>query len=71
VQRTSAMAVASLNRLRSAVAHSKVIIVDGELVVTGSFNFTKSEQERNAEKRTFIQSTPETWLAGFWQIARA
>jgi len=32
-----------------AIAHSKIMIIDGETVITGSFNFTKSAQERNAE----------------------
>jgi phosphatidylserine/phosphatidylglycerophosphate/cardiolipin synthase-like enzyme len=32
-----------------AIAHNKVIIIDGETVVTGSFNFTKAAQEKNAE----------------------
>jgi phosphatidylserine/phosphatidylglycerophosphate/cardiolipin synthase-like enzyme len=32
-----------------AIAHSKVIVIDGEVVITGSFNFTKAAQEKNAE----------------------
>ena len=32
-----------------AIAHNKVIIVDGEIVITGSFNFTKAAEESNAE----------------------
>lgn len=32
-----------------AIAHNKVMVLDGERVITGSFNFTKSAQERNAE----------------------
>jgi phosphatidylserine/phosphatidylglycerophosphate/cardiolipin synthase-like enzyme len=32
-----------------AIAHNKVMIVDGETVITGSFNFTKSAEENNAE----------------------
>ena len=32
-----------------AIAHNKIIIVDGEIVLTGSFNFTKAAEERNAE----------------------
>jgi len=30
-------------------AHNKIMIVDGETVVTGSFNFTKAAQNKNAE----------------------
>lgn len=32
-----------------AIAHNKVIVIDGEVVLTGSFNFTKAAQEKNAE----------------------
>jgi PLD-like domain len=27
---------------RHAIAHNKVIIIDGQVVITGSFNFTKA-----------------------------
>jgi phospholipase D len=33
----------------SGIAHNKVIIIDLRLLVTGSFNFTKSADTRNAE----------------------
>lgn len=32
-----------------AIAHNKLIVVDDEKVITGSFNFSKAAQERNAE----------------------
>jgi phosphatidylserine/phosphatidylglycerophosphate/cardiolipin synthase-like enzyme len=32
-----------------AISHDKVMIIDGETVITGSFNFTKAAQEKNAE----------------------
>jgi phospholipase D len=32
-----------------AIAHNKVMVIDGAVVVTGSFNFTSSAQTRNAE----------------------
>ncbi len=32
-----------------AIAHNKVIVVDGETVVTGSYNFTQQAERRNAE----------------------
>lgn len=31
------------------IAHNKVMIIDGETVITGSFNFTKAAEENNAE----------------------
>jgi len=32
-----------------AIAHDKVMIIDGETVITGSFNFAKAAEESNAE----------------------
>jgi phosphatidylserine/phosphatidylglycerophosphate/cardiolipin synthase-like enzyme len=32
-----------------AIAHNKVMIIDGEVVITGSFNFTRATEEKNAE----------------------
>lgn len=34
---------------RPAIAHNKVMVIDGRAVVTGSFNFTAAAQHRNAE----------------------
>lgn len=39
-----------------AIAHNKVMVIDGALVIGGSFNFTKAAQTRNAENVTFIES---------------
>ena len=38
-----------------AIAHNKVMVIDGETVVTGSFNFTKAAEERNAENLLIIK----------------
>ena len=38
-----------------AIAHNKVIVIDGQTVVTGSFNFTKAAEERNAENLLIIK----------------
>ncbi len=35
-------------------AHNKIIIIDGETVITGSFNFTKAAEENNAENLLII-----------------
>lgn len=40
---------------RPAIAHNKVMIFDGEAVFTGSFNFTKSAEERNTENGILIR----------------
>lgn len=36
------------------IAHNKVIIMDGTSIITGSFNFTKAAQNRNAENVVLI-----------------
>jgi phosphatidylserine/phosphatidylglycerophosphate/cardiolipin synthase-like enzyme len=40
---------------KHAVAHNKVIVIDGETVLTGSFNFTKAAQTKNAENLLMIR----------------
>jgi phosphatidylserine/phosphatidylglycerophosphate/cardiolipin synthase-like enzyme len=37
-----------------AIAHNKIMVLDGETVITGSFNFTKSAETRNAENLLII-----------------
>jgi len=39
-----------------AIAHNKVIVIDGKLIITGSFNFTKAAEERNAENLLIIRN---------------
>jgi phosphatidylserine/phosphatidylglycerophosphate/cardiolipin synthase-like enzyme len=39
-----------------AIAHNKIMIIDRETVITGSFNFTKAAEERNAENLLIIRS---------------
>ena len=41
---------------RHAIAHNKIIIIDKEIVITGSFNFTKAAEEKNAENLLIIKS---------------
>ena len=38
-----------------AIAHNKVMVIDGETVITGSFNFTESAEERNAENLVVLR----------------
>lgn len=38
-----------------AIAHSKIFVFDQQSVLTGSFNFTKSAQQRNAENLIIIK----------------
>lgn len=39
-----------------AIAHNKIIIIDRRIVITGSFNFTKAAEEKNAENLLIIRS---------------
>ena len=39
-----------------AIAHDKVMIIDNEIVITGSFNFTKAAEEKNAENLLVIRN---------------
>jgi phosphatidylserine/phosphatidylglycerophosphate/cardiolipin synthase-like enzyme len=38
-----------------AIAHNKTMIIDREIVITGSFNFTKVAKEKNAENLMIIR----------------
>lgn len=40
---------------RHAIAHNKIMVIDGETVLTGSFNFTTAAEERNAENLLIIK----------------
>jgi phosphatidylserine/phosphatidylglycerophosphate/cardiolipin synthase-like enzyme len=41
-----------------AIAHNKVMVIDGDTVITGSFNFTEAAQRRNAENVMVISHAP-------------
>ena len=49
----------------------KVIVIDGETVITGSFNFTRSAEEKNAENLLVIRnkSLAETYAQSWKQHA--
>lgn len=40
---------------KHAIAHNKVIILDRSVLITGSFNFTKAAEEKNAENLLIIK----------------
>lgn len=46
------------------IAHNKVMVIDGDVVVTGSFNFTKSAEYYNAENLLVLKSEK---LAGMYR----
>ncbi len=37
------------------IAHNKVVVIDGRLVITGSYNFTWSAEHKNAENLVIIR----------------
>ncbi|HJT77240.1 MAG TPA: phospholipase D family protein [Gemmataceae bacterium] len=42
-----------------AIAHNKVIVIDGKTVLTGSFNFTHQAEADNAENLLILKGHPE------------
>src|SRR5215467_7853977 len=42
-----------------AIAHNKIMIIDNDTIITGSFNFTKAAEERNAENLLVIKDSPD------------
>jgi len=44
---------------KHAIAHNKIMIIDRECVITGSFNFTKAAEEMNAENILVIRGNPD------------
>ncbi len=41
-----------------AIAHNKVMIIDGGTVITGSFNFSKAAEQSNAENLLILRGNP-------------
>ncbi len=39
-----------------AIAHNKVMVIDGNLVITGSFNFTQAAEKSNAENALLLSN---------------
>jgi phosphatidylserine/phosphatidylglycerophosphate/cardiolipin synthase-like enzyme len=53
---------------KHAIAHNKVMVIDGYKVITGSFNFTKAAEERNAENLLIIEDESlAKKYAGNWE----
>jgi len=41
------------------VAHNKIVILGGAVVITGSFNFSNAAEESNAENLLVIRDQPD------------
>lgn len=55
-----------------AIAHNKVMVIDEETVITGSFNFTKAAEERNAENLLLLRDRSlSAEYAANWQRHQA
>jgi phosphatidylserine/phosphatidylglycerophosphate/cardiolipin synthase-like enzyme len=39
---------------KHAISHSKIILIDRQTIITGSFNFTNAAEERNEENLVII-----------------
>jgi phosphatidylserine/phosphatidylglycerophosphate/cardiolipin synthase-like enzyme len=44
---------------RHAIQHNKVMLIDARTIITGSFNFSRAAEERNAENLLIIRDHPE------------
>jgi len=55
-----------------AAAHNEVIIIDAEIVITGSFPFTKAAEEQNAENLLIIRNraVAETYIKNYVEHSR-
>ena len=42
---------------KHAIAHNKIMVIDGRTILTGSFNFTKAAESSNAENLLVIQDS--------------
>ena len=42
-----------------AIAHNKVMVIDGHTVITGSFNFTNQAEHENAENLLVLRDYPD------------
>jgi phosphatidylserine/phosphatidylglycerophosphate/cardiolipin synthase-like enzyme len=54
---------------KHAIAHNKVIVIDETTMVTGSFNFTKAAQEKNAENLLVVRDKKmaKQYTANWWR----
>jgi phosphatidylserine/phosphatidylglycerophosphate/cardiolipin synthase-like enzyme len=48
---------------RHAIAHNKIMLIDGKTIITGSFNFTNAAESSNAENLLIIHDHPRLYGA--------
>jgi phosphatidylserine/phosphatidylglycerophosphate/cardiolipin synthase-like enzyme len=44
---------------RHAIAHNKIMVIDGRTIITGSFNFTNQAEHENAENMLILKGQPD------------
>lgn len=56
---------------KPAIAHNKIMIIDSDTVITGSFNFTKAAEEKNAENVIIIKdaNVAKKYIANYYNRA--
>lgn len=53
---TAHMGIPSYIDSAHGIAHNKIIVIDRETVITGSFNFTKAAESNNAENLLILKN---------------
>ena len=48
---------------KHAIAHNKIMLIDGRTIITGSFNFTKAAEQSNAENLLILLDKPDLYAA--------
>jgi phosphatidylserine/phosphatidylglycerophosphate/cardiolipin synthase-like enzyme len=48
---------------KHAIAHNKIMLIDGRAIITGSFNFTKAGEQSNAENMLILFDKPDLYAA--------
>ena len=69
IKELTAAGIAVFDDARHAIAHNKIVILDGVTVITGSFNFTVQAEKRNAENIVVIHddNTAQRFLTN-WNL---
>jgi phosphatidylserine/phosphatidylglycerophosphate/cardiolipin synthase-like enzyme len=44
---------------KHAIAHNKIILIDGQTIITGSYNFSRAAETENAENMLVLTGCPE------------
>lgn len=53
---TAHMGIPTYLDTKHAIAHNKIMIIDRETVITGSYNFSKAAEEKNAENLLILKN---------------